>query len=282
MKEVKIFVLALLMCTSFAFSANWQPAQTDPSQCLKPQKILFIGNSFTFQGPVPDIVKNLAVDAGWPIPNVKSVTVAGKSLEFHRNNENTLAAIDQGGWDYVVLQEYSTRATDNVGDPNGFKADATFLYDRIKKSSPKAQIILYLTWARHEKHGIYNDKFKNRDQMQSQIITHYRDCAVNYIPTHSKSSSKTDLNVAPVGSAWDVNYHGRNLMFHGEDLYHANNAGQYLNAMVIYSTIYQRAVAGLKPQLGVSEEDAVYLQKLCNVITGQTATDVKMNAKFQK
>ena len=64
MKVVESFVLALLMCASFAFSANWQPAQTDPSQCLKPQKILFIGNSFTFQGPVPDIVKNLAVDAG--------------------------------------------------------------------------------------------------------------------------------------------------------------------------------------------------------------------------
>ena len=231
--------------------------------------ILFIGNSFTFQGPIPDLVKNIASDAGYAVPIVKNVSVGGKSLGFHRNNQNTLDAIDQAGWDYVVLQEYSTKATDNAGDPAGFKVDATFLYDRIKKSSPKAHVILYQTWARHEKHSFYKDTFKSRDQMQTQIIKHYRDCANNYIPTHSMSFDKTDVQVAPVGQAWDMNYHGRNLLLHAEDLYHAGNTGQYLNAMVIYATIYQRSVEGLASQLGVSPKDAAYLQGICDSVTGK-------------
>ena len=55
MNVVKSFVLALLMCAAFAEAANWQPAQTDPNQCLKPQKILFIGNSYIFSGSYVDM-----------------------------------------------------------------------------------------------------------------------------------------------------------------------------------------------------------------------------------
>ena len=35
-----------------------------------PLKILFIGNSFTIQGPIPTVVRNLAMDAGWAGPDV--------------------------------------------------------------------------------------------------------------------------------------------------------------------------------------------------------------------
>ena len=68
------------------------------------------------------------------------------------------------------MQEYSTRPTDNIGDPVAFKVAATFLYDRVKESSPAAQIILYETWARHEDHSYYPDSFADRDEMQEQLI----------------------------------------------------------------------------------------------------------------
>jgi hypothetical protein len=191
-------------------------------------------------------------------------------LTYHRNDPTTLAHIDGGGWDYVVLQEYSTKPTDNVGPASVFKADATFLYDRVKASSPLAQIILYETWARHEDHSIYPDTFTNRIQMQTQLNTHYHDCADNYIPTNSTAAVKTDVTVAPAGHAWHANYLDLNLMLHGGDLYHAGSLGEYLNSLAIYSTIYQSPVTGLSPQLGVSEADAAYLQTICDAVTSGT------------
>ena len=240
----------------------------------EPLRILFIGNSFTNQGPIPEVVRDLAMNAGWATPDVTNAAVTAKTLTFHTTHVHTLAAIDEGGWDYVVLQEYSTKPTDNIGDPEAFKAAATFLYDRIKLSSPAAQIILYETWARHEDHNFYPDSFADRDEMQEQLNFHYHDCADNYIPEYSEDVNKTDVNVAPAGEAWHANYHDLNIMLHGDDLYHACNNGQYLSAMAIYSTIYERMVIGLNPLLGVTETDATYLQTICDGVTGQTIPQV--------
>ena len=235
-----------------------------------PLNILFIGNSFTNGGPIPTVVQSIALDAGWASPNVTNAAVDGQSLSYHRTSATTLAHIDSGGWDYVVLQEYSTKPTDNVGPASVFKADATFLYDRVKASSPAAQIVLYETWARHEDHSIYPGTFTNRIQMQTQLNTHYHDCADNYIPTNSSAAVKTDVTVAPAGQAWHANYLDLNLMLHGGDLYHAGSLGQYLNSLAIYSTIYQSSVTGLSPQLGVSQADAAYLQTICDAVTSGT------------
>ena len=79
-------------------------------------KILFIGNSFTNVGADPD-----GWYTTWPStpagrrPTCTNVAVNSNTLQWHTTNPGTLAAIDQGGWDYVVLQEYSTRPTDSAG-----------------------------------------------------------------------------------------------------------------------------------------------------------------------
>src|SRR5690606_31176629 len=133
------------------------------------QDILFIGNSFT--QPVPPLFVDLAIDAGWLTPRVTNRSVAGVTLDYHRNNATTLSQIDSGGWEYVLLQEYSTRPTDSgltEADPAQFKDDATTLYDRVKLTSPDATVLLYQTWARHESHAYYPTWFDDRTDMQNQ------------------------------------------------------------------------------------------------------------------
>jgi hypothetical protein len=264
-------ILLCLLCALCCLAATVKAEE--------PLRILFIGNSFTIRGPIPEVVRDLAMNAGWAAPDVRQATVSGKTLEFHSSYIPTLADIDEGGWDYVVLQEYSTRPTDNIGDPEAFKFYATFLYDRVKLSSPDAQIILYETWARHEDHDFYPDSFEDRDEMQEQLNYHYHDCADNYIPANSTAAIKTDVRVARVGEAWHVNYHNRldglyNVMLHSDDLYHGDINGQYLSSMVIYSTIYHRMVIGLNPLLGISEADASYMQDICDAVTGETIPQV--------
>jgi hypothetical protein len=239
-----------------------------------PLNILFIGNSFTGHGPIPLVVRSIAVSAGWEAPNVTNHSSDAQDLDFYSADPNTLALIDQGGWDYVVLQEYSTLPTDNAGYPEGFKTAATSLYDSVKASNPQAQVVLYETWARHEDHEIYPITFTDPNQMYLQLQTHYHDCADNYIPSHSTALRKTDVSVSPVGEAWHANTLDQNLMLHNVDLYHANSRGQYLSSLVLYSMIYGRMVAGLSPQLGVSDADTIYLQSLCDSVTGQTIPQV--------
>ncbi len=226
-------------------------------------RILFIGNSFTNYGPVPEIVKQMAVDAGEDVPEVVNVAANGQSLEYHSKCEKTLKAIDGGGWDFVVMQEYSTRPTDNIGDPAGFKRDATWLYDRVKAKSPKAKVVLYETWARHEFNNMYPEKFDNRMQMQEQLNKHYHDCVENYIPDHSEAKVKDDVLLAKVGEAWGLNYMGRNINLHDSDLYHAGDAGRFLNGLVIFKTIYgDDKVSGVKGQLGLEDEVVEYLLEI--------------------
>ncbi|MBW2258176.1 MAG: hypothetical protein JRI25_26745, partial [Deltaproteobacteria bacterium] len=45
---------------------------TGDIESFEPGRILFIGNSFTLGGPVPDIVDLLANDAGWADPDIET------------------------------------------------------------------------------------------------------------------------------------------------------------------------------------------------------------------
>jgi len=75
-------------------------------------KALFIGNSYTFCNKLPWIVSKLAESAGKNLI-VDMVTQGGVSLEWHAHNQETLDAIDKGGWDIVVLQDFSLQTVDN-------------------------------------------------------------------------------------------------------------------------------------------------------------------------
>lgn len=233
-------------------------------------RVLFIGNSFTHQGPIPALVKELAKDAGWPVPDARYVAPGGKRLSFHRTNPDTLNAVDEGRWDVVVLQEFSTGATDNAGNPEQFKQDAVWFYDRIQTSSPGARVLLYMTWARHPNHGIYPGTFQNPEQMQAQIRFHYHDAANRVIPTTSMSVNKINVAVAPVGNAWERHLTRSNASrLHASDDYHAGALGQYLNALVLYSVIYNRSATGLGA-LNVDRAAAGVLQSDADAVTGKT------------
>jgi hypothetical protein len=235
--------------------------------------VLFIGNSFTGSGPISSIVRDFAIDATWPTPVVQLVHEGGYRLGHHLADAITLATIDLGGWDYVVLQGHSLEATDNAGNPPLFKANATALYDRIKSASSDAQVILFETWARAPGHSIYPSTFANPEEMQAQIRFHYNDAAAMYIPTHSSAEVTTDVRVAPVGDAWeDQIATGSPLALHADDLYHAGPNGQYLTGLVIYSTIFHRAAIGRSPQLGITPADASELQEAADRTTLEIVT----------
>lgn len=237
-----------------------------------PSEVFFVGNSFTFGGPVPVLVHDLAVYAGFAEPNVEYRAVGGQTLEGHRADtapEGAPARVSEG-WDVVVLQEYSTRPTDQVGPAEQFKEDATWFYDLAKDANEDCEIILYETWARRTGHPIYDATFSDPAQMQAELRFHYRDAAERYIPAFSAAARPSDVRVAPAGDAWEVQLAGGEPpVLHASDDYHASAAGAYLNALVIYSTIYGRRADGLVPLRGLDEAVALELQASADAVTGQ-------------
>ena len=235
---------------------------TSVARADEPLDILFIGNSFTNGSLVPG-VRDLVISAGLPTPNCVNAAVNSQTLEWHRTNAATLAYVDQGGWDYVVLQEYSTRPTDSTtatnANPARFEQDATWFYDRVKLTSPNAKIVLFETWARHENNTMYPSQYANRDEMQQQLNYWYHHAAFSYIPANATSAVKTDVVLAPAGEVWHADYHGLNYNLHGGDLYHQNATGEHVNALTIFGAICRRQVTSL-PGGGAAMED--YLRGL--------------------
>lgn len=237
-----------------------------------PASIFMVGNSFTYGGDVPALIDQLANAAGFPDPEVDSFTVGGRTLADHRGDarDDAAPARIREGWDVVVLQEHSVRPTDSVGPAEQFKADATWFHDEARTANPNARVILYETWARRFNHDIYPETFLDPSDMQAQLRFHYADAAERAIPAASSVAHGVDITVAPCGDAWETQLAGGEPpKLHGGDDYHAGSAGAYLNALVLFSTIYDVRSAGLPP-IGISLNVARELQVSADATTGKT------------
>jgi hypothetical protein len=167
-------------------------ALVTPSLAADPGlNILVYGNSFMAAANVPDILTCTVDAAGKPHPNVVNAAVFSMDLAYHIANttsvvinpysgnpisgisattgqptnfisDNTLNNSASGKWNYVVLQEESSKPTDavrtqatawgvpySVSNATAFKNDAQTLYGMVKADSPAVKPVLCETWARY-------------------------------------------------------------------------------------------------------------------------------------
>ena len=121
-----------------------------------PLKLLFIGNSLTYGNSLPSMLEAMANDAvGEQVLQVEMVTIGGGTLSQHWYDGRALAAIQKGGWDYVILQDHSTlgptwvNGTARISNPKTFHTYVSLFNDEIRRA--KAQTALFLTWADEDK-----------------------------------------------------------------------------------------------------------------------------------
>jgi hypothetical protein len=111
----------------------------------KPQRVLFVGNSYTFVHDLPHQFQNVAKSLGTDV-EVASSTVGGCTLyaqqaEFDRTTGDLLGQ----GWDYIVLQDYSVL-------PAVKKARDLYLEPAVRdfiSRKGRAKVVLYMTWGYH-------------------------------------------------------------------------------------------------------------------------------------
>ena len=201
-----------------------------------PQRVLFIGNSYTGVNKLPDIFLEVVKASGRPVPVVKSSTPGGRTLKQHLGIPGSMNLIDQGGWDVVVLQGHSQEPAIAEKDESvrrEFLESAAELCRRVRAKSPKVKIYFYETWARHAdywkaaKKG--QDVGANPKEMQARLRKWYGVVA--------KENAAT---IVPCGDAWELNYaSAAPVRLHTSDHSHPEFVGTYLNALVFFGRIYE-------------------------------------------
>ena len=228
----------------------------------EPERVLFIGNSYTSRNKLPDVFAEVVKSAGLKVPVIKSETPGGQTLKQHLTVQPTsLAAIDEGKWDVVVLQGQSQEpalAETNPTIRKDFIESAAALCQRIRAQSPQVRIVFYETWARHADSWTtqgkdYNSNVgKDPTEMQARLRLWYGNVA-----------KANDALVAPVGDAWERNYQSKQpYRLHVADNSHPDFNGTYLAALVMFKTIYQPKDIAVAYRGTLSEVDAKALQAL--------------------
>ncbi len=204
--------------------------------------ILFYGNSYTnaytsyAPRSVPDLVREIATAAGQSTPNTVNAAVNGVDFVYHlANNTSVISSALAPGeqWDYVVLQNYSTRPT--YSHPNGnipqHRANSVALYQQVASHSPDVVPVMYETWARALGDGNLSYFAGGQTQMQQELREGYNLAAADIDAVVGTSIAE----VAPVGDAWE---NAGYVDLYNPDRTHPNRRGRMLTALVIYSTIY--------------------------------------------
>jgi hypothetical protein len=223
--------------------------------------ILFVGNSFTQSagnagssynaanitdangtglGGVPGIFKKLATEGGFLNVDVTIEAVGGETLAYHFANKS--AVLGQN-WDWVVLQEYSTRPlTSPSGDGNGtniaaFRSAIGNIENLVLSRNSAANILLYETWARPDK--ISAGWFPNLGSMQDQLRAAYSAAASDFQLAGWAPVGDSFLETIRLGFANDpttATNEGPIPLWNGDN-YHASAYGSYLAASVFYARI---------------------------------------------
>jgi hypothetical protein len=207
-------------------------------------QVLFLGNSHTYFNYMPQMLAHLVAseDRGFEL-SVDQCTGEGAGLAWHWQNPQSLEAIKQNQWDFVVLQD---RSGGPLEEPESFARHAGLLDAAIKEKG--AHTILFLTWAN-----------QSRPETQKLISNLYQNTARNL-----------KAHLAPVGSAWDAILKlNQNLVLHHRDGRHANPMGSYLAACVFYSVLFDKSPEGLpgsffhkgKQWLDLDKDTAALLQR---------------------
>ena len=206
----------LVLLIFISCNSNASEISSDESEfpfTLINEKILFIGNSFTFYWNLPSQVEKMSIERGlnW---EVSHFTVPSARLRDHWNNPDLKSILESETFDHVIIQEHSTNIlTGEDGNPE-------FYFGQITSLIPDSTSIhFFSTWMypSMEDLNINNEEYPIEESIK-QII------------------DGTTTQIIPVGRAfklfkekypqWDI------LM---EDNKHPNPNGSYLASCIIFS-----------------------------------------------
>ncbi|MCP5546581.1 MAG: SGNH/GDSL hydrolase family protein [Akkermansiaceae bacterium] len=214
---VSCVVGAWLLVSCGAMSPRWKPVEKvvvpEPREGVP--RVLFVGNSFSFG--VPRVVAEESIREGsrW---DVGRVTRGGWTLEKHVENPETLAAIRNGKWDVVVLQEQSRIPSVPWQRKTRMIPAARKLAAEVRAAG--AVPVFYQTWGYRG-----GDEWRKGDDfaaMNARLREGY-----------GEAGETLGMQVVPVGDAWEREVRaGRGGRLFDADGKHPSEAGDEVTARV--------------------------------------------------
>ena len=212
-------------------------------------KVLFIGNSYTDVNNLPQLIASIAEAEGDTL--VFSANLPGGStFNNHSNNSTTISLIQQGDWDYVILQGQSQEPS----FPDGQFYSETYPYaqqlcEMVGQYNPDAKVVFYMTWGR--KNGDqgncpYFPPLCTYEGMDSLLYLRYMTMAADF-----------DAEVSPVGALWHyLRDHHPEIELYASDGSHPSLAGSYAAACSFYSVLFRKDTRSLAYNPGIAEDQA--------------------------
>ena len=229
----------------------------------EPQKILMIGNSLTYTWNIPSILEHFATATKRTLTVTAHVT-GGKDLTWHwtnaskPSNETAKETITKGGYDLVIVQEYSN----TLMKQDGQDAFAKVFPEYLKAiNGASMQAMLYMA-------------HPTRKEVDLEGIR-------PIIDTYAKKADELAIPCAPVALAFaecNKKLPKLALIDQQTDRKYAQNKvathqspfGSYLAACVLYATIYRQTPVGLtfhaafdaKTEVPIDAADAAAAQEI--------------------
>lgn len=204
-----------------------------PAAATGPLRVLFIGNSFTFEHDLPQLFADIARQAGHDV-HVDMIAEGGAHLADNLVDRDVFDLVDAYDPQMLVLQDFSTVALLPETATQSRRAFAQFCRLPVPR-------ILFATWARQEGHKLYRQVGMPATPAEMTSLTHQHYTARVCPDLAAHRITKT----AAVGRAWSL---GDGLPLHREDGYHASLTGAWLSALVLART------AGLAPDTPVAPD----------------------------
>ncbi len=242
----KIYIPILLLLCNVALVTN--------TYALK-KKVLFIGNSYIYTNNMPEILEFICTANGDTIEREQN-TPGGYSFQAHNGDQTTLNRINSDKWDVVILQEQSQRPAFPQSQVEAqVYPFATLLVDKVKTNNACSEVMFMMTWG-----------YKNGDASNCAVhppICTYEGMQGELRFSYMKMAQDNNANVAPVGAAWKV----MRDSFPAIDLYSPDNShpslsGSYLEACVLYASIFHKTPVGNTYTAGLNSADAANMQRI--------------------
>ncbi|MBO4488284.1 MAG: T9SS type A sorting domain-containing protein [Bacteroidales bacterium] len=199
--------------------------------CGQSYDVLFIGNSYTEVNNLPQMVTDMAQSTGDAI-TYQAHTPGGCTFQQHVSGAAPL--IQQGGWDYVVLQEQSQLPSFPINQfMNESYPYAQQLCQMIRQYNPEAKIVFYMTWGRKngdQQNAPYYPPLGTYEGMDSLLFARYMMMAAD-----------NQAWVSPVGYVWHyIRDHYPDIELYSSDESHPSLIGTYAAACCFYTVFFQK------------------------------------------
>ena len=199
------------------------------------------------------MVANVALPLG-DVLEFDSNTPGGYTLEGHSTNATSLAKIEAGNWDYVILQEQSQRPAFPINQVQSQVFPyAAQLDELIHDANPCAETMFYMTWGRK------NGDDSNCDNYPPLCTYEGMDDLLR--ERYTIMAEDNQASVSPVGAVWRyIRTNHPEIELYNPDESHPSLAGSYAAACSFYTCIFEKDPSLITSDLGVPAVDAATIR----------------------